>query len=46
MGRTELAAALKVPRHLLDAWIAGHTLMPDRKFVALGKILDQLPGRH
>jgi hypothetical protein len=45
MGRTELAVALKVPQHLLDAWIAGHALMPDRKFVALAEILDKLPSR-
>jgi hypothetical protein len=46
MGRTELADALKVPQHVLDAWIAGHALMPDRKAVALAKILDKLPGRN
>ena len=41
MGREELAAALKVPTSLLDAWISGHAAMPDRKLVVLADILDR-----
>jgi hypothetical protein len=45
MGRAELAVALKVRRRLLDTWLAGDALMPDRKFLALAEILDKLPSR-
>lgn len=41
MGREELAVRLKVPSHLLDAWLQGRASMPDRKLILLAKILDQ-----
>ena len=44
MGREELAAALKVPEHLLDAWMNGHASMPERKLRMLADILDDLSG--
>jgi hypothetical protein len=41
IGRDELAARLKVPTHLLDAWMGGQAAMPDRKLILLANILDQ-----
>jgi hypothetical protein len=40
-GRTDLAIRLKVPVPLLDAWIAGHGTMPDRKLALLADLLDR-----
>jgi hypothetical protein len=44
IGRDELAARLKIPESLLDAWISGHAALPDRKLVALADILDEVAG--
>ena len=41
-GLDEVAAALKVPGHLVEAWISGHAFMPDRKLLALADFLDRL----
>jgi hypothetical protein len=41
LGTDELAIALKVPRHLLDAWMSGHASMPDRKLLLLIDALDK-----
>ena len=41
-GRNDLALRLKVPATLLDAWIAGHGSMPDRKLALLADLLDGL----
>jgi hypothetical protein len=41
-GRADLAVRLKVPVALLDAWIAGHGTMPDRKLALLADLLDGL----
>ena len=41
LGPEELAVALKVPRHLLDAWMSGHASMPDRKLLLLIDALDK-----
>jgi hypothetical protein len=41
MGREQLAASLKVPVPLLDAWISGHAAMPDRQLIILADILDR-----
>ena len=41
MGHDELALRLKVPAHLLEAWLRGVSSMPDRKLILLAKILDQ-----
>jgi hypothetical protein len=45
MGEEELAVALKVPRHLLQAWISGHASMPDRKLMMLIDALDKFAGK-
>jgi hypothetical protein len=42
VGHDELAAALKVPASMLDAWINGHATMPDRKLSLLADFLDGL----
>jgi hypothetical protein len=42
LGRTDLAIRLKVPVPLLDAWIAGHGSMPDRKLTLLADLLEGL----
>jgi hypothetical protein len=42
LGRETLAVRLKVPSHLLDAWINGHATMPDRKLVMLADILGEI----
>jgi hypothetical protein len=39
-GRSDLAIRLKVPVPLLEAWIAGHGSMPDRKLALLADLLD------
>lgn len=45
LGPDELAVALKVPRHLLDAWLSGHATMPNRKLLLLIDALDELGRR-
>ena len=46
MGLDELAARLKAPAPLIQAWLAGHASMPDRKFVALTDALDKLARKQ
>jgi len=41
VGHDELAIRLKVPRHLLDAWMRGQATMPDRKIPLLADVLLQ-----
>ena len=41
-GEDELAAHLRVPRHLLDAWLRGLASMPDRKLLPLADLLEKL----
>lgn len=41
LGHDELAAQLRVPRELLDAWMRGLATMPDRKLLALADLLDK-----
>jgi hypothetical protein len=47
-GKEKLAAALRVPEELLDAWISGDVEMPDVKMPRLSAILakgaDQTRG--
>jgi hypothetical protein len=45
MGEEELALALKVPRHLLQAWMSGHASMPDRKLMLVIDALDKFAGK-
>ena len=42
MGKDELAARLRVPVTLLDAWIRGMASIPDRKVLQLADLLDKL----
>ena len=42
LGREELAKRLNVPDHLLTAWMSGHATMPERKFLELADLLEQL----
>ena len=42
LGRVELAELLNVPAPLVDAWISGHASMPDRKFLFLTAMLDEI----
>ena len=42
IGRDELARRLKVPRHLLDAWMVGHATMPDRKIPLVADVLGSM----
>jgi hypothetical protein len=46
MGMEELCIALKVPRHLVEAWMSGHASMPDRKLMLLIDALDKLADRE
>lgn len=45
IGEEDLAMALKVPRHLLQAWMSGHATMPDRKLMLLIDALDKFAGQ-
>jgi len=42
LGRERLAARLKVPETLLQAWIDGYATMPERKLLALADLLEEL----
>jgi hypothetical protein len=39
-GEAQVAAALRVPVPLLQAWLDGHATMPDRKLLQLADLLD------
>lgn len=41
LGKDELAAQLRVPQQLLDAWMRGLSTMPDRKLLQLADLLDK-----
>ena len=41
LGKDELAAQLRVPQQLLDAWMRGLATMPDRKLLQLADLLDR-----
>jgi hypothetical protein len=40
VGRERLAKSLNVPLELLEAWLSGHSTMPDRKFLELGDLQE------
>ena len=41
MGEEQLAASLKVPLSLLQAWMSGHATMPERKLLMLVDFLEK-----
>ena len=42
IGRDKLAERLNIPEHLLRDWMSGHATMPERKFLQLADLLDEL----
>jgi hypothetical protein len=42
VGRHELAVRLGSPVSLIEAWMQGMATMPDRKFLQLVDLLDEL----
>jgi hypothetical protein len=42
VGKKDLAIRLGVTQGVLDGWLTGYLLMPDRKFLALSDLLDKL----
>jgi hypothetical protein len=42
IGKKDLAIRLGVTQGVLDGWLTGYLLMPDRKFVALTDFLNKL----
>jgi hypothetical protein len=45
VGEDKLAARLRVPASLLDVWLRGLATMPDRKFLMLADLLEELADR-
>jgi hypothetical protein len=41
MGRDLLAAGLRVPPTLLDAWLSGHASIPQRKLLMLADLVEK-----
>ena len=41
-GPDELSARLKSPPELIQTWINGHATMPQRKFLVLVDLLDEI----
>lgn len=42
LGPDELSARLKSPPELIQTWINGHATMPQRKFLLLVDLLDEI----
>jgi len=42
IGKKDLAIRLGVTQGVLDGWLTGYLLMPDRKFFVLTDFLDKL----
>ena len=42
IGPDELSTRLKAPPELIQTWINGHATMPERKFLALVDLLDEI----
>jgi hypothetical protein len=42
VGKEALAKRLSTPLHLLEAWMDGVASMPDRKFLELAQVIDDL----
>lgn len=45
LGEDDLAARLRVPTTLLDAWMRGLAAMPDSKLLLLADVLDKIAER-
>ncbi len=45
LGPDELSSRLKVPPELIQTWINGHATMPERKFLRLVDVLDEIEPR-
>jgi len=45
LGPEELSNRLQSPPELIQTWINGHATMPERKFLRLVDVLDQI-GEH
>ena len=41
IGKKDLAIRLGVTQGMLDGWLTGYLLMPDRKFLALTELLEK-----
>lgn len=46
LGRSELAAGLKVSEALVEAWIAGVAEMPDRRLLLLAELLEKFAEKQ
>jgi hypothetical protein len=46
IGPEVLAERLKVPRHLLEAWVSGHASVPPGKVMLLADLLAAIGGDH
>jgi len=42
LGPEELATRLQSPPELIQTWINGHATMPERKFLRLIDVLDEI----
>jgi len=42
LGPDDLSARLQVPPELIQTWINGHATMPERKFLRLIDLLDEI----
>ena len=42
LGPDDLSARLQVPAELIQTWINGHATMPERKFLRLIDLLDEI----
>jgi hypothetical protein len=42
LGPEELATRLQAPPELIQTWINGHATMPERKFLRLVDVLDDI----
>ncbi len=42
LGPDALSARLRVPPELIQTWINGHATMPQRKFLLLVDLLDEI----
>lgn len=45
LGPDALSARLQVPPELIQTWINGHATMPERKFLRLVDVLDEIEHR-